>query len=182
MRDERSRRVHRAGRDASLRRALVVTGRRAIVFARVDTSAIPVTHRYEFTANAAGRGCRSAIRTPARQTRESISASSICRRARCAGSTIGDAPDDYLARVNVARGDVVVQSQSRDQRTLDGHRASVRRRHAARARDRAASRAWINLHNNFRFVGGGADFLWTSERGGVVAAVSRIEPTARRFS
>src|SRR5262249_2418786 len=74
------------------------------------------------------------------------------------------APDDYLARVDVGADRMVVQSQRRDQGELTmteyrldsgGARELLTERH----------RTWLNLHNNFRFVGDD-EFLWTSERSG----------------
>ncbi len=135
-----------------------------VVFTRVDDSAIPQTHRYEFTANelvavpqrypyAGAANARVELGVIDLQTR---SVRWIEYRRR---------PDDYLARVNVAASHVAVQVQSRDQRTLaltaypfDGG--------AARELLTEQQPAWINLHNNFRFVGGSEDFLWTSERSG----------------
>ena len=139
------------------------TDGRYLVFTRVDETAIPTTHRYEFTANAlvaypqrypyAG-GVNAAVE---------LGVLDIATRSirwvdwRCA-------PDDYLARVNVGADRLVVQSQRRDQRELTvteyrleggGGRELLTERHST----------WLNLHDNFRFIGDDA-FLWTSERTG----------------
>ncbi len=136
---------------------------RWLVFTRVDTSMIDVTHRYEFTASeliavaqrypyAGANNAQVELGVIDLQTR-------IVRWIDYRANT-----DDYLARVNVSADAIVVQSQSRDQRTLCV---------TAHPFDGAASRVllterqpgWINLHDNLRFLADGA-FTWTSERSG----------------
>jgi dipeptidyl-peptidase-4 len=135
-----------------------------VVFARVDNSSIPETHRYEFTASEL---VAVAQRYPyAGASNAKVDLYVIDLRTRALHPIeYRQRPDDYLARVNVAADCAVVQVQSRDQRTLtvtafpfDGG--------APRELLTERQPAWINLHNNFRFVGAGTDFLWTSERSG----------------
>jgi len=76
-----------------------------------------------------------------------------------------DQPDDYLARVNVGARIVVAQVQSRDQRRLMVKSLPLSGGTAETLLTEQQPN-WINLHNNFRFVGGDANFLWTSERSG----------------
>ncbi len=134
-----------------------------IVFARVDDTSIPETHRYEFTANELVAVAQRYPYAGAANARVDLGVLDLNSRS-VRWLEYRHQPDDYLARVNVATDRVVVQVQSRDQRTLtvtafpfDGGAPS----------ELLTERqpAWINLHSNFRFLG--ADrFLWTSERDG----------------
>ena len=136
---------------------------RYLAFSRVDDSVIPTSYRYEFTASEL---VAVAQRYPyAGATNATVELGVIDLQTRAVRWIDYRAnADDYLARVNVGADAIVVQSQSRDQRTL---------RVTAYPLDCGAPKllltedqpAWINLHDNFRFVGG-SDFLWTSERGG----------------
>ena len=79
---------------------------------------------------------------------------------------LGAANDFYLARVDFSPdGTLAVQKQSRDQKTLelifvepDTLRQSVvlREEHPR----------WVNLHSDLRFLKGGEQFIWASERSG----------------
>ncbi len=136
---------------------------RHLVFARVDEAPIPITYRYEFTARAL---VAVAQRYPYSGAANAIVTLGVidlaARSVRWIDLRIQ--PGDYLARVNVANDRVVVQTQSRDQRTVtvtshpfDGG--------AMRTLWVERQTRWVNLHDNFRFVGEDA-FLWTSEREG----------------
>ena len=139
------------------------TNGRFLVFARVDETVIPTTHRYEFTASAlVAYPQRYPYAGGVNATVELAVLDVATRSLRWIDWR--RAPDDYLARVNVGVDRLVVQSQRRDQRELtvteyplDGGapRELLTERHPT----------WLNLHDNFRFVGNDA-FLWTSERSG----------------
>jgi len=137
---------------------------RYLVFTRVDVSAIPVSYRYEFTAG-------ELVAFPQRYPYAGAANATVklgvfdLQTRSLRWIDYRNQADDYLARVNVGRDIVVVQSQSRNQRTLtvvahplaDG---------IPRTLLTEQQPAWINLHNNFRFVGDDSTFLWTSERTG----------------
>lgn len=134
-----------------------------IVFARVDNASIPETYRYEFTANELVAVAQRYPYAGAENARVELGVLDLGSHS-VRWLEYRDQPDDYLARVNAAADRVIVQVQSRDQRTLiikefpfDGG--------PARALLTERQPAWINLHNNFRFHGAGG-FLWTSERDG----------------
>ena len=136
---------------------------RYLVFTRADETAIPTTHRYEFTASAlVAYPQRYPYAGGVNATVELGVLDIATRSVRWVDWR--RASDDYLARVNVGVDRLVVQSQRRDQReltvveySLDGGatRELLTERHST----------WLNLHDNFRFVGRDA-FLWTSERSG----------------
>ncbi len=136
---------------------------RWLIFTRVDNSLVDVTHRYEFTAS-------ELVAVPQRYPYAGASNAQVelgvidpqTRAVRWIDYRTN--ADDYLARVNVSVDAVVVQSQSRDQRTLC---VTAHPFDGAAPRNLLTERqsAWINLHDNFRFVGDGA-FVWTSERSG----------------
>ena len=137
---------------------------RHLVFTRVDTSSIPISHRYEFTAN---QLVAYPQRYPYAGAANAIVDLGVIDLQTRAVHWIDyrDQPDDYLARVAVGVERVVVQSQSRDQRTLSvtAHPFDARNPQPLVTERQSA---WINLHNNFRFVANDDEFLWTSERGG----------------
>jgi dipeptidyl-peptidase 4 len=136
---------------------------RYLVFARVDSSMIPTSFRYEFTASELVAVAQRYPYAGADNAQVDLGVMDLQSRA-VRWIDYRAAPDDYLARVNVGTDVIVVQSQSRDQRTL---------RVVAHPLNGSAPTllvseqqpAWINLHNNFRFVADGG-FLWTSERSG----------------
>jgi dipeptidyl-peptidase 4 len=137
---------------------------RHLAFTRVDSSAIPVSHRYEFTATELQVYPQRYPFAGANNALVQLGIIDIPTRA-IRWLEYRDQPEDYLARVNVGAGVVVVQVQRRDQRLMtvksfpfDGGPAHVLLTEQ--------QPCWVNLHNNFRFVGGGPDFLWTSERSG----------------
>ncbi len=72
----------------------------------------------------------------------------------------------YLARVAFAPGnDVVLQAQTRDQRSLAVMRYEPTSGSLGRLFEET-SETWVNLHDNLVFTGRGDAFLWTSERRG----------------
>ncbi len=80
---------------------------------------------------------------------------------------LGDNPDVYLARVNWSpAGKLLIQRQSRDQKTLDLLQANIVDG-STRTILTESSDVWLNLHHNLTFLETTADeFLWTSERSG----------------
>jgi dipeptidyl-peptidase-4 len=139
------------------------TDGRFLVFTRVDETAIPTTHRYEFTATALVAYPQRYPYAGGNNARVELAVLDIATRST-RWIEWRHADDDYLARVDVGRDRIVVQSQRREQRELtvteyplDGGppRELLTERHTT----------WLNLHDNFRFVGSDG-FLWTSERAG----------------
>lgn len=135
---------------------------RHLVFARVDAAAIPVSHRYEFTADQLVVYPQRYPYAGAANARVDLGVIELQTRT-LRWIDYRDRPDDYLARVAVSAAAVVVQSQSRNQRTLA---VTAHPFEPGNPRVLVTERqpGWVNLNNNFRFVGD--DFLWTSERGG----------------
>ncbi|MFK7955019.1 MAG: DPP IV N-terminal domain-containing protein [Lysobacterales bacterium] len=80
---------------------------------------------------------------------------------------LGDESDIYLARVNWSpSGRLMVQRQSRDQKTLDLLEANPADG-STRTVLTERSEVWLNLHHNLKFLTQSPDqFLWTSERSG----------------
>ena len=137
---------------------------RYLVFTRVDISAIPASYRYEFTAG-------ELIAFPQRYPYAGAANATVelgvldLQTRSLRWINYRNQADDYLARVNVGKDLVVVQSQSRDQRTLTvvAHPLTGGMQDVLLTEQQPA---WINLHNNFRFVADDSTFLWTSERTG----------------
>ncbi|MEM9183685.1 MAG: DPP IV N-terminal domain-containing protein [Pseudomonadota bacterium] len=80
---------------------------------------------------------------------------------------LGSEVDIYLARVNWSpEGRLLVQRQSRDQKTLDLMEVNLADG-ASRTILTEKSDVWLNLHHNLTFLDETPDqFLWTSERSG----------------
>lgn len=80
---------------------------------------------------------------------------------------LGEDSDRYIPRVawHPAGDAIVVQRQSRDQKTLN---LLLLRLDGAEPRRILTERAdpWINLHDDLRFLDGGESFVWSSERSG----------------
>lgn len=140
------------------------TDDRHLVFTRVDSSSIPISQRYEFDADGLKVYAQRYPYAGERNAVVQLGAIDVAAKTT-RWFDYRNQTDDYLARVNVGAGTVVVQVQSRDQRTLTVK--AIRLADGASA-DLLTERQpkWINLHNNFRFVGGDSNFVWTSERSG----------------
>ncbi len=137
---------------------------RWLVYAKVDDRSVAQTYRYEFT----GAGLQAFAQRYPYAGADNARVTLWC--FDCAGATHhevawADAPDDYLARVQVTTSGIWVQAQSRDQTRLALKRYSFTgewldtplvEQHAT----------WVNLHDNLRFLPESEDFLWTSERDG----------------
>jgi dipeptidyl-peptidase-4 len=152
-----------------------------IVFTRVDSSAIPETRRYEFMANELVAVPQRYPYAGSANARVDLGVIDLHRRS-VHWIEYRHRPDDYLARVNVAASHVAVQVQSRDQHTLT-LTAFPFDDEASRELLTEQQPAWVNLHNNFRFVGGSSDFLWTSERTGTSQLyLYRADGTSRQLT
>jgi dipeptidyl-peptidase-4 len=137
----------------------------AVAYAQVDEGAIPAypivhqggetwrveTHRYPFAGGPNARVRLGVLSLASGET---------------TWLDLGSDPDVYLARVNwCPTGRLVVQVESRDQRRLTLRAYDVATGAASLLLEEEAD-PWINLHNDLRFVGKSADFLWSSERSG----------------
>jgi dipeptidyl-peptidase-4 len=138
----------------------------AVAFARVDEANVPVEKRFEIYPD------RTEVieqRYPA-AGKPNADLRLFVRRIEDAADVeidLGDQRDIYLARVDWLpdASALLVQRQSRDQRTLDLL--------LARAEDGSAntilsesSDTWINLHNDLRVLPDGNSFIWSSENSG----------------
>jgi dipeptidyl-peptidase-4 len=138
----------------------------AVAFARVDETPVAVERRFEVYADraevieqrypAAGKAnaeVRLFVRSLAADTDVEID--------------LGVERDIYLARVDWmpdAKG-LLVQRQSRDQRTLDLLLASAGDGQGGAILSET-SKSWINLHHALRVLPDGQSFVWMSERSG----------------
>ena len=137
-----------------------------IAFARVDSSAIPVSWRYDIGA---GGTVAVAQRYPyAGAENAGVELCIVAPGALQSITTVPWAqhPDDYLARVNWLPDStgLLVQRQQRDQRRLD---LQLHRLDGSPARVilTEAAATWVELHDNLHWIDAGR-FTWTSERTG----------------
>lgn len=137
---------------------------RWLIYAKVDDRGVAETYRYEFSDTGLQAFAQRYPYAGASNARVTLWCVECDNGARCEVAW-SDAPDDYLARVQVAANGIWVQAQSRDQTRLALKRFSFAgewletplvEQHAT----------WVNLHDNLKFVPDSEDFLWTSERDG----------------
>jgi dipeptidyl-peptidase-4 len=141
---------------------------RWIAFTRVDTARIPVTHRYEFRASGL---------TVVGQRYPYAGAENADVRLGLLDLVTGTtrfvdwtgAPDDYLARVGFSGTRLWMQVENRAQTTLRLAFADAADPDRLRTVLVERQPAWLNLHDNLKFLPGGRDFVWTSERDGVAS-------------
>jgi dipeptidyl-peptidase 4 len=140
---------------------------RFLAFTRVDSSAIPLTQRYEFGAD----GLRVIAQRyphagePNAQTRLGLI---DIESGNVRWLAWADGPDDYLARVVIANDALVVQAQNRAQTELAVKSFSLSTPDVGKTLYSESSPTWINLNDNLHFLPNG-DFVWTSERHGNAA-------------
>ena len=137
---------------------------RFLAFTRVDSSAIPLTQRYELATD----GLRAiAQRYPhAGEPNASTRLGLIdVESGSIRWLDWADREDDYLARATFANGALVVQTQNRAQTRLTVKSFSLSTPAVAERLLTESSSTWINLHDNLQFLPNG-DFVWTSERDG----------------
>ncbi|MEZ5469391.1 MAG: DPP IV N-terminal domain-containing protein [Lysobacterales bacterium] len=138
----------------------------AIAYARVDDAPVAVEKRFEIYADrtevieqrypAAGKAnaeVRLFVRPLASEEAVEID--------------LGDNRDIYLARVNWLPDSqsLLLQRQSRDQRTLDLMRAEAATG-ASAVIHTEVSKTWVNLHDNLKVLDDGKSFVWSSELSG----------------
>ncbi len=137
-----------------------------VAFTRVDLTPVAVEERFEVLA---GEVRTHRQRYPAAGTSNALVELHVAAldggdRRRL---DLGDDPDVYLARVAWFPDDrhVAAVRQSRDQRTVDLIRLDV----ATGEGDvllTERSETWVELHDDFRFLGSGGGFVWGSSRTG----------------
>jgi dipeptidyl-peptidase 4 len=138
----------------------------AVAYARVDEAPVAVEKRFEIYAD----------RTEVIEQRYPAAGKAnaevrLFRRALVSDSPVeidlGSERDIYLARVDWlpdASG-LLVQRQSRDQRTLELLLADAASG-ASKALLSETSNTWVNLHNSLRVLPDGQSFVWMSEHSG----------------
>jgi len=138
----------------------------AIAFERYDESAVPLAERAEFDA---GRTAIVAQRYPAAGDRNASVKLGVAALEGGRGSLrwvdLGSDADIYLARVDWlpdARR-LLVQRQTRDQRTLDLLLADA---HGAHAIETEHARTWVALSDDLKPLDQQPAFVWSSERSG----------------
>jgi dipeptidyl-peptidase-4 len=139
----------------------------AIAYTRIDEAQVPLLQRYEISGDGvttidqryplAGT-TNASVQLFVAELEDTTSPQEI---------NLGSEPDIYLARVNWAPNakSIWYQRLARNNKTLDLIRADLANGglHTV-VTDR--SKTWINVHNDFRFVDGGKQFIWSSERSG----------------
>ncbi len=138
----------------------------AVAYARVDESPVAIEKRFEIYAD------RTEVieqRYPAAGKANAQVSLFVRQLADQADVEVdlGKNRDVYLARVDWMpdASALLVQRQSRDQRTLDVLLAA-----AADGKSKLilsdSSDSWVNLHNDLRVLADGKSFIWKSERSG----------------
>ncbi len=137
---------------------------RWLIYTKVDERSVAETYRYEFT----GDGLQAiAQRYPyAGASNAGVTLWCFdCHSGAHRELDWSEAPDDYLARVDVSPNGIWVQAQSRDQTRL----ALKRYAFTGECLDTPLveqQATWVNLHDNLKFLPDSDEFLWTSERDG----------------
>lgn len=137
----------------------------AIAYARVDEAPVAVERRFEIYAD----------RTEVIEQRYPAAGKANALVELYVAPLAGDEPvkvdlgansDIYLARVNWADKDtLLVQRQSRDQRTLDLLKAQASDGSASILLSETSD-TWVNLHDDLNVLPDGKGFIWSSERDG----------------
>jgi len=138
----------------------------AVAYARVDEAPVAIEKRFEIYAD------RTEVieqRYPA-AGKANAEVRLFVRRLKDAVDTeidLGDERDIYLARADWMSdaGGLLVQRQSRDQRTLDVLLANAADGKTAVILSETSD-TWVNLHNDLRVLADGKSFVWKSERSG----------------
>lgn len=138
----------------------------AVAYARVDEAPVAIEKRFEIYADRA-----EVIEQRYPAAGKANAEVRLFVRALAAADPVeidlGSNRDIYLARVNwLPDGKhLLVQRQSRDQRTLDLLLADAATG-ATQIVLTETSSTWINLHNDLRVLPDGKQFIWASERSG----------------
>ena len=134
---------------------------RQIAFTRVDLSPVRASHRFE----ADGQGPQ-VIEQRYPFVGEANPSVGLALYDVATATTrwidYADDPQDYLARVAFASGELAVQVQNRTQNRLRLKLFDLRSLDKRQLLEES-SPTWINLHDNFTPIGKD-DYLWTSER------------------
>jgi dipeptidyl-peptidase-4 len=138
----------------------------AVTYARVDEANVPVEKRFDIYAD---RAEVIEQRYPA-AGKPNADVRLFLRRIGDSADTeidLGDQRDIYLARVDWLpdASALLVQRQSRDQRTLDLLLAKSEDGSSDTILSESSD-TWINLHNDVRVLPDGKSFVWASERSG----------------
>ena len=141
---------------------------RAIVYARVDESRVPVERRFEIYADRTeviDQRYPAAGKPNARVTLEVRTVDGLKAPGPVKSIDLGD--DIYVARVDwlADSSGLLVQRQSRDQRTLELLRIDLKSL-KQQTLWRETSETWINLNNDLRVLKKTTDLLIASERSG----------------
>ena len=138
----------------------------AIAYARVDEAPVAIEKRFEIYAD------RTDVIEQRYPAAGKANADVRLRLRKLDAATdieidLGDNRDIYLARVDWMPNSaaLLVQRQSRDQRSLDLLLAQVTDGSSAVILSESSD-TWINLHNDLRVLPDGNSFVWSSERSG----------------
>ncbi|MEZ5597744.1 MAG: alpha/beta fold hydrolase [Pseudomonadales bacterium] len=144
---------------------------RRLIFTRVDSSTIPVSHRLEVVADDVTAIAQRYAFAGGPNARVALLEFDL-RTGTTTALDIGLGETDYLARVSFVGDMLTVQVQNRAQNRLE-----------LRGEDEKGfctwlvetSDTWINLHDNLRAMADGR-YVWTSERDGLARLyVARID-------
>ena len=138
---------------------------RYIAFAKVDETPVNLSQRYEIDADNFNVIDQ---RYPYTGTNNADVSLWLCdvQSGDCAQLSLDRPEDSYLARIDwLSRSVLTVQIQNREQNQLDLLAVEIPSGNA-RQLIHESSDTWINLHDEFRPLEGGNEFIWCSEKSG----------------
>jgi dipeptidyl-peptidase 4 len=139
---------------------------RHIAFARVDETPVPVTQRFEISADNVETFPQRYPTTGGPNVRVRLGVSDV-RTGNVTWIDLGNDPDIYLARVDWLPDGrtIAVQRESRDQHRLDLLFADI---DTGRSRVvlTETSASWIELNDELSFLEKSKEFVWASDRDG----------------
>ena len=136
-----------------------------LVYAKVDSSPIALSHRFEFDADALRLYPQRYPYAGATNARVRLFVTPAAGGShREISWALAD--DDYLARVHCSNTAIWVQVQSRDQQRLSLRRFDLQTLQAHTLLEEQHD-TWLNLHDNLRVLQQDARLLWWTERHGI---------------
>lgn len=138
-----------------------------IAYMMVDEAPVDVIQRPEIDANGVTVIAQRYPRAGTRNALVRLFVAPIDDPAAYIEIDLGPERDIYIPRVNWTSDSraLLVQRQSRDQKTLDVLEADVKTGKTKRAWQETA-KTWVNLHHDLRALKSGEGYLWASERSG----------------
>ena len=138
-----------------------------IAYTMVDEAPVDIIQRPEIDAGAATLIAQRYPRAGTANARVRLFVAPVEDPGRYVEVDLGPDPDSYLARVTWLQDSsgLLVQRQTRDQKTLDVLEADVATGKTRRLWQER-SQTWVNLHNDLYVLKDDTGFVWASERDG----------------